>query len=302
MALLLTATLTGCVMDDIPCDCPGHEPHTDNCHIRFIYTGDGTTDLIDEKFEKVDFYVFDETETLVLHREVSKTELTANHGVSITLPDGKKYTAVCIGNALQRTAISPMEGKALNEIFFSHPAYPGSEEAITGNDHNYYGITALDLTEDNTVVFRSAHINVYVEVLGYYGYLQRNNLPDDGPLSLCMKNLSPRMFFDGSLCPSQATYYPEYEPDEGKEDQYLFRFNILRLDNNHAPEICLYATDGVTPVHTIDINEFLLGNPGIDLTKEEAELPLRIDLRGKDINVTITVPRWEIEEIDPTIP
>lgn len=302
-ALLLAGTMAGCVMDDIPCDCPGHEPapDPDNCHIHFQYTGDGTTDLLNDKFEKVDLYVFDEREHLVLHREVGQAELAAHHGVNINLPEEKEYTAVCIGNALQNTATCEMEGKRIDEIFFAHPAYLKGEAPITGNDRNYHGTTALPPTHtEHTVVFHSAHIKVYIEVLGYYGYLQRKNLPDDGPLSLCMKNLSPYMFFNGNLSTSKATYYPPYKSAPDKEDCYIFRFNTLRLDRLHAPELCLHAADGHTLVHSIDINGFLAANPKIDLTKEEAELPLRIDLRGKDVNVTITVPQWEVEEVTPT--
>lgn len=144
-ALLLAGTTAGCVMDDIPYDCPGHEPapDPDNCHIHFQYTGDGTTDLLNDKFEKVDLYVFDEREHLVLHREVGQAELAAHHGVNINLPEEKEYTAVCIGNALQNTATCEMEGKRIDKIFFAHPAYLKGEAPITGNDRNYHGTTAL---------------------------------------------------------------------------------------------------------------------------------------------------------------
>lgn len=317
MLPLLALLMAGCVIDDIPGICPGHEvkpdpdpepgpdpePEPDPTHddytIWFRYTGDGTSDLLGEKLEKVNLYVFDETETAILSREVDKASLISNHGVSIELPAGeeKQYTAVCIGNALQHTATCTMNGKGPDEIFFSHPAYQTGEGVITTNDHNYYGTTALTPEADNTVVFHSAHINVYVEVLGYHGYLERNHIPDNGPLRLCMKNLSPRMFFDGRFCPSKVDYHPAATPADGKKDRYTSSFSILRLDEAHPATLQLCTADDAE-VYTVDIPAFLAANPGVDLTKEEADLPLRIDLRGKDVAVSVTVPDWDIEDTE----
>lgn len=304
ISLALAVTMAGCVMDDIPCDCPGHEPGPDPTEdsytIHFRYTGDGTDDLLAEKLEKVDLHVFGGNGTFVLSREVTGTALTRDRSVTITLPAGKGYTAVCIGNALQNTATSPTEDKRPDGIFISHPAYQSGEGAITTNDRHYYGTTALNPGEDNTVVFHSAHIRAYVEVLGYHGYLERNGLADNGPLQLCMKNLCPRMFLDGSLCPTRADYYPETttEADKEEKDRYVSRFNILRLDRNHPAELHVYTAEGVE-IHTVDIGEFVAANPGVDLTREEAELPILIDLRGKSVDVGIAVPDWNIEDVDP---
>ena len=94
MLPVLAFCMAGCVIDDIPGNCPGHEvnpdpdpdpgpdpgpdpdpkpdPTHDDYTIWFRYTGDGTSDLLGEKLEKVNLYVFDETETAVLSREVDK--------------------------------------------------------------------------------------------------------------------------------------------------------------------------------------------------------------------------------------
>lgn len=302
MSLLLALAAASCVMDDIPYDCPGHTPTPteDSYTLRFQYTGDGTSDLLAEKLEKVDLYVFDENETCVWSQALTGTAIASDRSVSITLPAGKRYTAVCIGNALQYTAISPMEDKGASEIFFSHPAYQTGEGVITTNDRNYYGTTALLPNEDNIVVFHSAHIRVYIEVLGYHGYLARNGMPDNSSLQLCMKNLCPCMFLDGTFCPTRADYFPQVGPEASaqEKDRYVARFNILRLDEGHPAKLHVCTTDG-TEIHTVDINEFLAVNPGVDLTKEEAELPMLIDLRGKEFSVGITVPRWGIEEVTP---
>lgn len=302
ISLALAFTMAGCVMDDIPCDCPGHGPGPteERYTVRFQYTGDGTDDLLAEKIEKVDLYVFDSNGTAVYSREVSGPPLVSDRAVEMSLPAGEKYTAICIGNAFQNTSVSPMEGHTPEEIFISHPSYLNGGAPITTNDRNYHGTTALIPGEDNTVVFHSAHIRVYVEVLGYHGYLERNGLADNGPLQLCMKSLCPRMFLDGSLCPTRADYYPETatEADKEEKDRYVSRFNILRLDGNHPAELHVYTAEG-GEIHTVDIGEFVAANPGVDLTREEAELPILIDLRGKSVDVGIAVPDWNIEDVDP---
>lgn len=304
MPLFLVFTMAGCVMDDIPCDCPGHGPGPvpaeESYTVRFQYTGDGTEDLLAEKIEQVELYVFDGNGTAVHSRQVSGSPLLSDRAVEITLPAGEEYTAICVGNVFQNTCFSPMEGHKPEEIFISHPYYLNGGDPIPTNDRNYHGTTALIPEEDNTVVFHSAHIRVYIEVLGYHGYLLRNGIPDNGPLELCMKNLCPRMFLDGTFCPTKVDYHPlvEMEESAGEKDRHVSRFNILRLDRNHPAELHVYTAEGVE-IHTVDINRFLADNPDVDLAREEAELPMLIDLRGKDVSVGITVPDWGIEDVTP---
>ena len=49
----------------------------------------------------------------------------------------------------------------------------------------------------------------------------------------------------------------------------------------------------------INLAEFLADHPDIDLTMNEVLIP--ISIRFKEVGVTITVPEWFIEEIDPEI-
>ncbi len=141
-------------------------------------------------------------------------------------------------------------------------------------------------------------MKVYLEIAGY----ETTTTPGKQGESLTveMRNMPCRVFFDNRICPQRRNYYPEIEKQDNK-DLYVGQLCTFRLDDNHPAQIALYAGDGAEPFYTLDVEEFLKDNPEIDISKQEAELPLRIEIKGKDVSVGVTVPDWGIEDIFPDI-
>lgn len=109
-----------------------------------------------------------------------------------------------------------------------------------------------------------------------------------------------RVFFDNRICPQRRTYHPEVGR-EGAQDMYVGKLCTFRLDGNHPAEIALYSGAGTEPFYTVDVTDFLKRHPEVDITKQEAELSMRIEFRERNANVTITVPQWGVEDVYPDV-
>ena len=306
--ICLLSLLSGCLLDDLH-DCPGHPdkpvppnpPEETTQFLYFRYTGDGDTDLLTERISCVDMYVFDSGERLVSTLEIDAEALRARHGVSIDLPAGN-YTVVCLGNAGERTQVSDLTTCDFHMMFFAHPGYFMNDESmLTGNDPLYHGDLRFRVEDGkslkDTVDFNSSHLKVYVEVKGYgtteYG-------KDGGEPDIRLHNMPCRVFFDNRICPQRRTYHPEVGR-EGAQDMYVGKLCTFRLDGNHPAEIALYSGAGTEPFYTVDVADFLKRHPEVDITKQEAELSMRIEFRERNANVTITVPQWGVEDVYPDV-
>lgn len=303
--LLLTCLFAGtalssCIRADLK-ECQGHQPEEEDKQIiYFRYTGDGTSDLLADKIKFADLYVFDESEELVQSKKISAEELATQHSITLGLPDGS-YRLVCLGNAGSQTQVSNLTTGDVDNMYFAHPAYfTGDETSLTGNDPVYHGALNLRATKGetrDTIDFHASHLNVYLEIAGYDSQIAGRSASDS--LSVTLENAPCRVFFDNRVCPSTRTYHPELRKEED-QDLYIGQLNTYRLDENHPMQVCLY-NGGADPFYTLDVTEFVNTHPEIDLSKEEADLPIRIEFRGKDVNVSITVPHWDIEEVFPDI-
>lgn len=306
--ICMSLFLSGCVLDELH-DCPGHQDEPvppdpveeTRQSLYFRYTGDGDTDLLTEKITNVDIYIFDSEERLVETMEADAETLRDRHGISLNLPAGD-YTVVCLGNAGKRTQVSDLTTRDLHMMFFAHPGYFLDDEVmLTGNDPLYHGDLQMKVEEGkelrDTVDFNSSHLKVYVEVKGY-GTTEHGE--NGEALDIQLHNMPCRVFFDNRICPQKRTYHPEVERD-GTQDMYVGKLCTFRLDGNHPAEIGLYSTAGAEPFYTVDVADFLLDHPEIDITRQEAELPIRIEFREKDVDVTITVPKWEIQDVYPDV-
>ena len=307
IGLLALTSLGGCIREDLLSEClcggGGGEPENGSQFLYFSYKGDGAPEILAEKIKKVDLYVFDHEEKLVVSSEISSDQLEKDHGTELQLSKGE-YTVVALANKGERTQVSDLNTGNLDMIHFAHPGFFQNDETkLTGNDPNYLGRIQLSVEDETadikeTVGFASSHLKVYIEIAGYDTKTTPGKQGEQ--LKVVMENMPCRVFFDNRICPQQRDYYPEMEKQENK-DLYVGQLCTFRMTENHPVQIVLYAGESAESFYTLDIEEFLKDNPEIDLTKQEAELPLRIEFNGKDVGVSVTVPNWDIEDVFPDI-
>ena len=307
LAWVVCVLAIGCIKEDYD-DC-------DNVVIYFQYLADGETNVLNDYITKVDLYVFDEGGHIMGVGHYSEDELKRYAAIpSFRLTPGKKYRVVAVGNAFNRTEVENLTSETdFNKIFIQHPAWGSGEGKVDGHDHNYLG--QLDFTmpgDENFTVYRdtvtlySAHINVDIEINGLPA---PDALGEGGeiPYELRIEESNAQTDFNGDInMEEKGTCYPALIYDKERncyrtDDLCLFRMNDHA---GHFDEECcehrLVLIDKRTGERLVDgsIYNYVNANKDeIDLTKQEATLPIAIQFYGT--NVEIKLPEWVIVDGKP---
>lgn len=280
--------LASCVKEDL-------DRCRKNFTLKLSYTGDSSLEIIGDKIRNVRMYVFRPDDSHVTSFLVPEEELEARE---VTLPDLPKghYRIVSVANTDNTGITDPTVGDC-DEICFACSHHLAGGRTVS-NDSLYYASTQIEvsdkLAEDAIVNFASSHYKIYTEVVGMDPALfTRNN----GGLRLELCGLLPETNFENQVGGEPVTYYPELGDYDPATKSCQARFNIMRhIDSSVVLTLFDKENEIVTQVNLAD---FLAGHPDIDLTKNEVLIP--ISIRFKEVGVTITVPEWFIEEIDPEV-
>lgn len=303
--VLLLAVLvlpSSCIKEDYD-DC-------DNVVIYFQYLAGGETNVLNDYITKVDLYVFDEGGHIMGVGHYGEDELKRYAAIpSFRLTPGKKYRVVAVGNAFNRTEVENLTSETdFNKIFIQHPAWGSGGGKVDGHDHNYLG--QLDFImpgSENFTVYRdtvtlySAHINVDIEINGLPA---PDALGEGGeiPYELRIEESNAQTDFNGDInMEEKGTCYPALIYDKERncyrtDDLCLFRMNDHA---GHFDEECcehrLVLIDKRTGERLVDgsIYNYVNANKDeIDLTKQEATLPIAVQFYGT--SVEIKLPEWVI--------
>ena len=294
LGLLIPVLMGSCIKEDYD-DC-------DNVTIAFEYLADGDRNVLSQYISIIDLYVFDADEQLVDVYQYSQGELAGE--VAFRLPAGD-YQVVAVGNAYERTAVTGTTGGDIDRMFVVHPAWGGSG-TMTGHDDIYLGSANVRVPEGdgqkshNVVTLRSSHIDVSIEIHGL-------EVPQEGsmPFRLVIGQANAATNFrnvvDGS---QQGTYVPELVYDASNECYRTDDLALLRLDNDGTldPALCQHVVRVEDSEGNVLLEERLYDflqryADELDVTRQEALLPMSITFRPLEIEVNL--PVWYIEDITP---
>ncbi len=282
--LLLLVLAAGCINDDMS-EC-------ERTYLYFSYKGDGVTQILNQKIGKVNLYVFDSENHLVQTKIVDQNELITRQSTRLKLEPGD-YRIVCVGNPYNDTRVSDLNAGNMGNILFAHPGYFDSTP-INTNDSLYFASKIITVPDTywvrDTIPFSSSHIKVSVEVRGL------GSAPNGGPsATLVVNNLFPYTDFTNSAGGELCSYHPTMTYNESSMNMTA-RFNIFRIGNENPVTFDLVYPSGEI-LHSLRLEDFLLANPSIDITKNEVLIPILI--KFSSIGVTVTVPDWYIEDLNP---
>lgn len=304
LALVALVLATGCIKEEFD-DC-------DNVTIYFQYLADGDEDVLYQYMKKVDLYVFDEGGHIMGVGHYNEDELkTFSAKPSFKLTPGRKYKVVAVGNAYERTEVVNIESETdFEKIYLQHPAW-GTDDKVDGHDHNYMGGKEFFIPEGefrvhrDTVTLYSSHVNVEIEV---------NGLPEpeatrngEHPYELRIENSNACTDFQGNIVlDEKGTCHPEliydYENNCYRTDDFaLFRMNDPRgrLSEDYCSHqiVMIDKRTGTELVRGSIYNYVNIYSRYIDLTRQEATLPIAINFH--EINAEITLPEWVMVDGKP---
>lgn len=302
MALLVFVLPSSCVKEDFD-DC-------DNVTIYFQYLADGDKDVLYQYMSKVDLYVFDEAGHIIGVGHYTQDELARFAAVpSFRLQYGKRYRIVALGNAYDHTQVVNLYADKLSDIYFQSPFWKdGKGSLVTNHDDNYLGVKDFVMPAQDGMMYRdtvtmySSHVDTEVEIHGLPAPQSR----EDIPYELSFENSNAQTSFENRInTEEKGTIYPELIYDTENNCYRTNDFALFRLDygsrvDERTCEHKLVLKDkrtGEELVRGSIFNYLDRYREEIDVTKQEALLPISIVF--DQVGVSIKLPQWYVEDIEP---
>lgn len=263
---------------------------------------------------KVDLYVFDESGHILGVGSYNQDELTKFEAVpSFKLQPGRRYKVVAVGNAYDHTEVVNYATETdFANIYLQDPAWSDPDVPVTNHDYNYLGQKEFVMPNQEGVMYRdtvtlySSHIKVDVEI---HGLPAPDASRQDGGISyqLSFENSNAQTSFENEVNLSEkGTIYPDLIYDSENQCYRTQDLALFRMDDTTGElnadycEHMLVLTDKNTGQELIrgNLYNYLVRNAdAIDVTKQEAELPIAIEFNG--VNAEIKLPDWVIVDGKP---
>lgn len=277
-ALLVAVIGNSCIREDFS------ECYSEN-KLIFSYKGDGTEEIFNEKITRVQMFVFDADNICVASLVVPDAQVAARKADIPQLKEGD-YRIVCIGNTYS-TATQGVDSRTYSSMLFADEDYFSGGQ-VSGNDALYYSSVNVhilafeDALDDQvyTAEFRCSHYDLSVEVVG---------VPEGSSAFMELEGAVPCTDFENKSCGNGVTYYLESNYVAGTHTLTNLS-NIMRFTDPTQINLKVYAAEGSAPLATVNFAEFLAAHPSVDVTKQEAIIPIRIEFRSAE--VVVTLPDW----------
>lgn len=300
--MLVFVLPSSCIKEDFD-DC-------DNVTIYFQYLADGDKDVLYQYMSKVDLYVFDEAGHIIGVGHYTQDELVRFAAVpSFRLQYGKRYRIVALGNAYDHTQVVNLYADKLSDIYFQSPFWKdGKGSLVTNHDDNYLGVKDFVMPAQDGMMYRdtvtmySSHVDTEVEIHGLPAPQSR----EDIPYELSFENSNAQTSFENRInTEEKGTIYPELIYDTENNCYRTNDFALFRLDYGSR-------VDERTCAHKLVLKDKRTGEElvrgsifnyldhyreEIDVTKQEALLPISIVF--DQVGVSIKLPQWYVEDIEP---
>lgn len=306
LLLVVLVLPTSCIKEDL-----------DECHnvtIYFQYLADGDKDVLRQYMSKVDLYVFDESGQILGVGSYNQDELTNFKAVpSFKLKPGRRYKVVAVGNAYDHTEVVNYATETdFANIYLQGPAWSDPDVPVTNHDYNYLGQkefvmpTQEGVMYRDTVILYSSHIKVDVEIHGLPAP-DASRQDAEIPYQLSFENSNAQTSFENEVNLSEkGTIYPDLIYDSENQCYRTQDLALFRMDDTTGElnadycEHMLVLTDKNTGQEIIrgNLYNYLMRNEdAIDVTKQEAELPIAIKFHGVDAEIKL--PDWVIVDGKP---
>ncbi len=299
LLILCAATLlSACIREDRS-DC-------NNTFIRLEYLADGTESVLNEYIKDVDLYIFDRKGYRL--KSYTMTEL----------PDGtlklnlqpEEYTLITVANANKHTYIVESTTDKREHFYVQHPNWFSAGDVVETHDHNYIGEVKIKIVNDefhhyDTLMFRSAHVNMDIQIEGLPAPAQGAATRASIPYTLRIEQSTARINFYNQLSAiGEEIVEPTLTYDAENQCYRTTDLALFRLDQNGVVtrtscphQVVLLDAQGNEMIR-FALYDYLQQNADkIDVTKQEADVPIAI--KFSTLGVEIVLPGWKIEDVTP---
>ena len=308
LTLLCIILFSSCMDESAYC------PTDRNIVLNFAYVYNGSN-VFDDNVQSVSLFVFDNTTGLLVHNEtIDDAQLSAFAGTTLNHLAPGDYRVVAWGNALpQRSAFGSVnEGDHINDAYVGRHGVPRSTAPQSGDGDRLHfapGLLTIQPIGDleATLSFARAYIEIEVFVVDlalHTGDTQPPIIEIDDAASHYDFNRVP----EGNITLRETTAVrTEYVE---RPAVAMFRTKLFDNNANLTKELRVHSASDENIVHfTIDnamfrqmIAEFMADNNIHSLKADAAPqriIPITIEFRGQDVNVSVNVPVFELEPGNP---
>ncbi len=293
---LLAGTAASCVREDL-----------DECVstnlLLLSYKGDGTTEIFPDKICRVEMFVFD-AENRCVNSSVLPKDQVANRTATLPPLAAGDYRIVCLGNT-HTTKVEGLASGDYDQMLFAAGDW-FDRNPVSGNDSLYYATTSFtvlpygseDADRTQTIEFSSSHYDLLVEIAGIPDPAEVAEIPASAVRASSLPVLEvcgvlPCTDFENRACGETTDYLLETEYEAGLLSA---RTNIMRHKNHELVDVRLRSAAGDL-LAEVNLAKFLANHPVIDCSKHEVLIPIHIEFKSGEISIGL--PEWYIEHVDP---
>lgn len=275
------------------------EDHTDCYNIYCLelsYTGDGLNEIFPQKIDRVEMYVFDESNTCVSSSLLPEADVKSRMTQLPPLEPGT-YKIVCLGNT-HETTVEKLASGNYDEINFAASKYRNGE-TVSGNDELYWASMNYEIApydekkqvETKVIKFASSHYDVSVDVEGS-AFLETTS---GEPGTIELEGVLPLTDFQNSAEGTPTTYVMKTVKSGSNSMSALN--SIMRHQDHSAVDLVIRDGYGheVARVNFADHIE----KYDIDTKLHECIIPFKVIIDSFGQGIKITVPSWFVVEVKP---
>ena len=273
-------------------------PHT---HINFVYTADGTTNVLSQHIRSGHLYVYYEDGRLAYDQTLSAQDL--KYGVNLQNIYTGRWRIIVWGNLGDHSTVTNTSRITSAEL----SVRPEASETYQTTDSLYYANTLVDLdaleSEEPAVVpFASAHVSLDVAVRGFDAVYNSAGHSQSNPQIRINQAGTHYTFTDYTSIIPQPTRPKAFAPQlehNAEQDLYRARFDLLRIDEAQGLTLELMKESSSSPIlKTIDLQNYLATHHIPLRGRHEVNIPILISFTG-ELEVVVQPFQWGVVNISP---
>jgi len=293
--LSVSLALTSCIAEDNTLCFP-----KENVTLLFSLPDGAGNDIFAGNISAVDVIIYDAAGTYIMTQHVDKEALAKFQGVRMQLKPGAYYL-ICWGNAHDNTKYNGIENLSVPTVTYSvintgntvgniDPLYYAG--SIATRAANLPGACYVTIPEtggwQGTAIFTAAHRQIEIYVKGYNE--TGNTLPNveltNLPAGLCLSNMA--QLSDRSIVGSRRA--TQSVTVQGQ--QYAAaHFRTFPFEDNNSITINIISPITNKPIFDVTLREAMAQGINSD------PIVIRIVIEFKSTGVTVTIPKWNSEDI-----